>query len=379
MAAGPILTFSIDSTRRDIDVSREIKRYEPNASPFTVLMMNSRKKMIGSTETHWYDQPSQIVWSAVNNDGGYNEAAEEFVFDDVSFLTAGDLIKFPRTGEVCLVKKVTAATNTIEVVRSVGATAAAALNNDDPVHRLGTAMEEASSAPESRLFQPDKLTNYTQIVRTTWDGSRTEDDEDLKTSESERTRNAREKALEHKRDIERVLLFGEKSEDSTGKRRTCGGLTEFIKTNVIAVPGKGTVTEDFLEKEICEPLFKYDDSDRLCVCSQRWFTIFNRFANGKLEVLQSDKTYGVRISKYISAHGNLLLVTSKELVQSYAYHMFMLSMKDLRYRPYRNADTKLRTNIQSPDFDGYKDEYLTEFTLEVRREKNHAIITNGRN
>jgi hypothetical protein len=374
MAAGPLLTFAIDATRRDIDVAEDIRQYEPNASPFTVTLMNARKKAIGSTETHWYDQNPQGVWTKINNLAGYLAGDTALVVDDDTIFAPGDLMKIPRTGETMLITAINRGTHTLTVTRSVGTVAAAAINDDDDLHRTGTAMEEASSAPESRLFQPTKFDNYTQIIRTTWDGSRTEEDEDLKTNMSERTRQRREKALEHKRDIERVLLFGEKSEDSTGKRRTCGGLTEFITTNVVDVGG--VLTEEELEKDICEPLFKYGSEKRLVICSRRVFSVFNQFAKGRLEVKQGADTYGVRLAHYISAHGDLYLVPSRELASQYASWAFFLDMKNLRYRPYKNADTKLRTNIHDNDFDGYKDEYLTEFTFEVRQEQTHLIMKN---
>jgi len=44
------------------------------------------------------------------------------------------------------------------------------------------------------------------------------------------------------------------------------------------------------------------------------------------------------------------------------------------YRPLRGRDTKLRANIQENDRDGWKDEYMTEFGMELRLEKAHAIV-----
>jgi hypothetical protein len=49
-------------------------------------------------------------------------------------------------------------------------------------------------------------------------------------------------------------------------------------------------------------------------------------------------------------------------------------MDNVAYCPLTGRDTKLLTNRQANDEDAQKDEYLTEFGIEVRLPKTHAII-----
>ena len=97
--------------------------------------------------------------------------------------------------------------------------------------RMGNAMEEFSRAPESRILQPVKGDNYTQIFRRAFDQSMTSNAERLKTKETERNRLRVDQAIEHRLDIERAMLFGEKKQDATAARQTTGGLLSFIKDN----------------------------------------------------------------------------------------------------------------------------------------------------
>src|SRR5690606_20727081 len=141
-----------------------------------------------------------------------------------------------------------------------GGTTAAALNDNDWLLRMGNAMEEFSRAPEAKITQPVKEFNYTQIFRRPFDQSMTSEREALKTNENERTRLRRDQALEHRLDIERALLFGERYEDAANKRRTTGGLLSFIKTKYY--DASGSLTEDKFE-EFCEGLFQHGSNRKL--------------------------------------------------------------------------------------------------------------------
>jgi hypothetical protein len=51
----------------------------------------------------------------------------------------------------------------------------------------------------------------------------------------------------------------------------------------------------------------------------------------------------------------------------------MVDMNKIKERPLRN--TKLRMNVQNPQYDGFQDEFLTETALQVIHERNHALLT----
>ena len=53
---------------------------------------------------------------------------------------------------------------------------------------------------------------------------------------------------------------------------------------------------------------------------------------------------------------------------------FIIDPANVEYHYLRTRDTQLRPNVHAPDFDGYKDEYLTECGVKVAQEATHALI-----
>jgi len=368
----PVYTYSIDRERRDIDVSRDIARLIPDANPFLVILARARKRPTQTAEFMWWDSEPGGWWTQVN--GAHDESATTITVDDATLFRARDIIKVPRTGEVMFVTAHDEVNNTVTVIRGYGGTTPVALNDNDWLLRLGNAMEEFSRAPEPKIAQPVKNFNYTQIFRRPFDQSMTSSREALKTSEDERTRLRRDQALEHRLDIERALLFGERYEDPANKRRTTGGLLSFIKTK--HYDAGGSLNEDKFE-EFCEMLFQHGSNRKLLVCSYRVGSIINKFARDRIDTRSGEETYGIRLKQYRSFHGDLYIVPSRTLEKEYQGLAFGVDMDYIYYRPLNGRDTTLRTNIQENDADGWRDEYLTEVGLEVRLEKVHAVLENA--
>lgn len=370
----PVLTYGIDYDRRDIDISKEIARLLPDASPFTVILMRSKKEATNTAEFKWYDSEPGGWWTKINNETGYDAAATELVVTDSTIFRSKDIIKVPRTGEVMFVTAVDEGSEKITVIRGYGTTVAAALVDDDWLWRQGNAMEENSLAPEPKIAQPVKEYNYTQIFRRPFDQSMTSDAESLVTSETERARLRRDQALEHRLDIERALMFGERKEDVSSRRRMTAGLDHFIQTNVYDMDE--TTTEAKFE-EACEQAFAHGSTNKLLICSHRLGSVINSFAGDRIDTRSGEETYGIRLKTYKSFHGDLHIVPSRTLEKAYMGQAFIVDMDYVKYRPLKGRDTRLKTNIQENDRDGWMDEYLTEVGLQVRLEKVHSKIINA--
>lgn len=370
---GPTYTGNIDAGRIDIDVSKQIAEYMPDDSGFSVILMRAGKKVTDTQEFVWYDNEPGAWWTQTTDatgDGTGVGGDVEVKVSDESLFVAKDLVKVAATDEVLRVTKVE--NGKLTVVRGYSGTAAAAIPKGSNLLRLSTAMEQGSYVPDSTIAQPSKFYNYTQIVRTPFDGSRNAESEALKVGDNERNRIRREKALAHRLDIERTLLFGERGEDVPNRTKTTGGLLYFINSNMYSV--NGVLTEKvFLD--FSEMSFAWGSGSKLLVASPRVCSIINQFAADRIITKSGENTYGLRLKQLDTFHGTFYIVPTKIFAHDYQDMMVAVDIKNVKYRPYKGADTKLRMNIHPDTYDGWMDEYLTEFGLEVRLEKTHAIAT----
>jgi hypothetical protein len=190
----------------------------------------------------------------------------------------------------------------------------------------------------------------------------------------ERSRLRGKKLLEHRLDIARISLWGEKQEDvSSGKpRRMTAGVNSFItKRKDIGGDMTEAEWEAFLEEG-----FEYGSKTKLFVCSRTVGGAINMIAQNKIVTSSGEETYGIRLPKYRSFHGDVIIAVDRSLENAYAGYGFLLDMKNIKYRPLNGRDTKLHPNIQANDVDGWVDEYLTEFGMMVRQAKTHAVLFN---
>ena len=304
--------------------------------------------------------------------------ATQIVLADVAHISAKDILKITETGEQLFVSAVNRNTKTVTVSRGYGSTKAAAIAKSDTPHyilKLGNAMEENSLAPETRVDQPTERYNVTQEIRTPFDGSLRGEKIALRTSESERKRQRRRKALEHRLELERTMLFGELKDDIPARRRTTRGIMSFVEEggNVYDFQGNRVITEEEFEL-VCEMAFQYGSDKKLLVACPRIISQINQISAGKLTTEVGQRTYGVRIQKYLSAHGELNIVVSKTFSHGYDGMGLIVDMGHIYYRPLVGCDTKLDINLQENDRHGWLDEYWTEFGVEVHLPKAHTLI-----
>lgn len=370
---GPVVTTTIDRDRRAIDCSKTIAQLIPEADPYAVILMRARKEGTDTTEYIWYDDEPVGWWTQVNNAAGYLDTDTDIVVVDGTIYAVHDIVKVPRTGEVMRITAVN--DKTLTVVRGYGTTAAAALVHEDWLVRMGNAMEENSNVPASKLNQPAKFSNYTQIVRTPFDESMTSAHEVKRAGGKERNRFRAKKMLDHRLDIARISLWGEKKEDLTGgkPRRMTAGINSFINTFRKDVGGGMTEAE---WEEFLEMGFTYGSKSKLFVCSRTVGGAVNMIAQNKIITSSGEETYGIRLPKYHSFHGDVYIAVDRSLENAYSGYGFLLDMKHIKYRPLNGRDTKLHPNIQANDLDGWMDEYLTEFGMMLRQEKTHAVLFN---
>lgn len=367
-------TLAINADQHVVDILGKIYTIDPKSNPMlTVLSSRTRMKAADSFEVkHLEDEPIP-EWDQVNNGAGYASGATSIVVDNGAYHRAGDIINVPRTGEFIEVSSV--ATNTLTVVRGALSSTAAALVDNDYFLNLGTPESEGSSVPAAKATVTTTKTNYTQIKRTPVHLTRTLAQVDLY-GQSERARLRMRAGAEHARDWEQVLLHGKGSSDTSGAQpqRTAGGLDEHITTNVLAAGGALTESElvDF-----AGDVFRYKvdggGGAKAMLCSREVLNTISSWGAAKLETRPGKNKYGFAVTTFVTPYGDLDLVYHPLLENGYAGYAYIVDMAGIMIRPLQR--TILKTNIQDPDLDGYKDEYLTEQSFSFINEQAFGKIT----
>ncbi len=387
--------YTGQTAQRKFDVSKDIARYigAGASAPFTVLLKNLNSKSVIDTTFKILEEQPQPWSDAVNNAGGYAAGVTSIVVDHASYFKNQDLVKNERTGEIFKVNAApTIATNTLgTIVRGYGTTAAAAMNDNDPLRILGSAFEDGSAMSAIRLVQVDSRTNYTQRFKEAITISDVNQNTDLY-GEPELQRLRNRKGIDHLIKIENALLFGERSlktpvttiATTNDELRTTGGILSWLTSNVKTL-GDGTLSggDALTESDFntwLEDVMKFAGSSgsarRTLLASARLCSIIDGWGRDKLQTLPSTETYGIAVKQYISTHGTINIIKHHLLDGSYAgSYGIVVDMGSVGYRFLQNLDTKLYTDISNrATISGQTDQYESEVGLYLALEGLHGVI-----
>ena len=387
MAVGALVlgqrgTTTIEQTQRKVDMAEKILLLEPESNPLTVLTKKIDKKKAVNPKFQWLEKELDPRFDTINNVGGYAAGATSLVVNNGGYYEPQQIVFIPRTGESIRVTAV--ASNTLTVVRGVGSTAQA-INQGEELLLIGAAQPEGDVSRQSRSRNASPVLNYLQIFRLPWEATNTDLYSEFY-ADDDWDNQALVHGIEHAKNIEYGLLFGNPSEDtSTGQaRRTTGGFQYFVKTNVTDAGGVMAEASFF---SALRPMFRYGSKTaKVGMTAQLVVDVISNYPRGKIEVVQSEKTdpgntYGLRLTQVVSPHGTLTLVTHYLLEgATLGGQLWLVDLSNVKYRYLEDKrgvrDTHIRTNIQPPDQDGRKDEYLTECGLQFGLEKTHGKIIN---
>ena len=376
----PESTENIPASRRVRDVSKKIQYLDPSAAPLTVLAKKGSKKAAYNPKYEWIEKDLPNRWDAINGTTG---TGTSWTVDHGEYFSVGDVVLVPRTGERARVTAVDPTTDVLTVVRSVGSTAVAAVANNDDLLIIGNAFGEGTGAAIPKSHPETYPYNYTQIVKTDFGVTGTQDESENYTGK-DKPRLRAEKAIEHMIDIERTILYGEKEIDITSTDnpiRYTGGFFDFADYN--AKDMGGVMTEAEVEDWL-EDLFWYTGGSdtKFVAAAPTPISVLDMLGVARVELRPSDETLGLSIRQYVTSHGTLNFVKHRLLESGYTtgdgYGGYMIAVDPAKitYRFMRNRDTKLRTDVQANDLDGWQDEYLTEFGWQLENPQTHGYAYN---
>jgi hypothetical protein len=437
----------IDSTipsRRLYDFSDRVADLAPDESPFFVYLSKVGKVPTSDSQFRFLEDRTKISItdrSFLIKDSSLTLVAEGsddvLVFDTaggdgVDWLIPGMVVAIgdvdgnsvPTTANVRInsvdnSSSTTQTTCNVTVISHTGTTGTLAVADNSKCTVIGTSFEQGSGAPDVWSQELDNDYGFTQIFKTACEMSNTARATVYRGYADEWQRIWNLKLREHKVDIERAMLFGQ--------RGSAGGIqyTDGIVGSTIA-EGYGNVESDGNALSYNEgvPYYKsntaaqwtYDDllsdfevifdpargggSSKLALASLPVISHFNKvgvggFVGGSMldgtttavntgasrnsyNFSASQGTFGHQVTKVQTIHGDISLVKEPLFRGFSAGFMQMVDLDHVSYRPLVgngvNRDTSITTNVQQADEDLRKDMILTEAGLEVSLPETHALI-----
>lgn len=375
-------TGNVLSGSRKRDVSLKIHEVDPNAAPFTLFFAKADSQVTGNPKHEWQEKGLPERWSTISDAGGIDTTTTTVGVAAGTYFRAGDIVNIPRTGEKMRV--VSISSNNLTVVRAYdgdGVTGSA-INDSDDIQIIGSAFAENSDVATPQSIQETQPYNYTQIHRRSFGASRTLQNSVLYSGNS-RTRQRMENARDFRILLEQSFIYGERNEFSGSSAqpiRTSGGILAFATTNVQAMGA--SMTESELET-FSQTAFAATGGgpERFLAASATAVSVIDQLAAARLQIVPREKTYGVAITRWVTAHGEFNIVKHRLLesnsiaADGFGGHMIAIDPKKIGYRYIANSNIQLLTDRQGPGYDGWTDEYLAEVGWEIRNPSCHAIAT----
>jgi hypothetical protein len=363
---------------------------QPNGqAPITGLLSKMSEEKVDDAEFNWWEEELVAVRLTLNG-------AMPTTSTTVVVVTAGALLLVP--GDVLLLENAAAdlaaspfeivrvngvaSDTTFDVIRAQAGTSAAALINGAGLTRIGTVFAEGTSSPNVSSRNPTKLTNYCQIFKTAYEITRTASKTRLRTGDPVKNDKKR-KMFDHSVNNEFAFLFGKPFELPTGGSnnkplRFTGGIRHFITTNRTVFTTTPTETT-FLNA--VQPVFDFDGgggSERIMFCGNGALTSLNKLAKAGMQVRVDEvvKVYGMDLQRWIVPQGTFLM-RSHPLLNTHTRYTNSIFVMDPTAMKYRYVDdTTFQDNIQLPDADSKKGQWLGECGLEFRHERTMAYLGN---
>ena len=286
---------------------------------------------------------------------------------------------------------------------------------------IGTSFAEGSGAPDVWSQELDDDYGYTQIFKTACEMSNTARATVYRGYADEWQRIWNLKLREHKVDIERAMLFGQRA--SVGSIQYSEGIVGHIMANVtgssVKDTGDNTSGGDYLSytegsayhKTYATGEFTYDEllkdlevlfdparggsSAKLALAGLPVISYFNKVGGAagasfvgdslvesntanRYNFERSVGSFGHKVMKIETVHGDLSLVKEPLFRNIASKFLCLVDLDHVSYRPLvgngLNRDTSITTNVQQADEDLRKDMILTEAGLEINIPESHALL-----
>ncbi len=390
----------------------------PNGdAPLTAITSMGRSERVTDPDFSWWDKGLEVQ---------SGDMITAFVYDDPLFasatgsgaLAAGNTVYLKTSAAVAghfrvghtaiVVVKTNASTFAFGKITAVSisgnlsrltfklltAAAASVMDTVDFVDIVGNANPEGGTIPDALNYDPTKYTNFTQIVRTAMDITRTAKKTRLRTGDA-KAELQRETLLYHGVELEQMFLFSDKSEGTglNGKpERTTQGMVPFIVANAdsnrvadFADDNSGqswrVAGEDWFDDQL-EILFRVGSSEPMAFCGNGALRGIQKLVkqSGEFTLTAETAAYGVKVVRWTTPFGDILLKRHPLFTHKVYRHneMVIFRPENLKFRFVDDTIYKKDDGLQKAGataLDGEKDEYLTEAGFEFHHPNTFMYLT----
>lgn len=208
MAVGLLSSASAPQNLNAVSFAQAITRLMPNGTAPLFGLTALLKDETAANIEHGYFSKTMIFPSATMSSSALAGDTTLNVSSNTD-IVPGDLLLNERTNEIVLVTATPTAT-TLTVVRAVGTTVAAAVNNGDLWRTIGNAFEEGSVRPSAVSIIATRYVNNTQIFRNSWAVTKTAAAIPQIAGAGYVSESKQDCAALHAMAIEKALFFGQK-------------------------------------------------------------------------------------------------------------------------------------------------------------------------
>lgn len=367
-------TYGITSNQVVIDMKDDIVELEPNIAPYTTLLMHPDfgSRAANSVKVEWLEHEQLPITTTTDTDDSGTATTTSVVCATGTgpYWRPNDLGRVESTGELFQVTAVS--TDTLTIVRGIGAAAVDwGTTNGQILVRIGNMSIQAGTLPEIRMVNTTGMYNYTHIERTPYGLARSA----AKTKQYGGDPMARERKTQgayHKRALEEIAFFGKRNLQQTSSRpqTTAGGLAYYVTANTKNVNGNltaanlATYSRDF---------FRYGSNRKFAFCAPIVTEAIAQFSIGKTNLntwAEGEQKYGIKANLFVNGAGDELVIINKRnwkergaASPGAAGSMFIVDMDCVAIRSF--LSTICVEDRQAPDYDGQKNEWMTEQSYEV--------------
>ncbi|HOG29195.1 MAG TPA: DUF5309 family protein [Vicinamibacterales bacterium] len=374
-------TYSAGATLPELaeDVSDIVSIVSPYETPL-LDHLGDAPRAAGSTYHEWLEDELLPNTDAVNDDTWTDPAADTtFGVAHAARFRVGDQLRPHGSGELMLVTDVDTGAGTLTVTRGYGGSTPEDLSDAQVLHILGNAALEGDDAPAARFTTRVRKGNWTQIFTSAVRVSGSDLAVRKVAVSDELDYQKQERLRELLRDLENTVVNGiapvSNPQGGESVRRTMRGILPSLTTNVFSPGADGFPADtDLTEAQLnlaLRSIWEQASSriDTLVVNGKQKRRI-NSFLTSGRAYGPADTSYRDLVSVYESDFGVCRVILCRAvpadtvlLLDSGRIDVLPLAGRSFHYKPLASAG----------DYEA--GEVIGEYTLELRNENAHGLIT----